>query len=535
MFNFKIVPLSQALSSMWQEIPQNIKVTFISTFIMGIFVHGYMFANIILNCDGILLNGLDGYLTSTLTSGRWFQNFAYSLTGAIPSHWTLGIVSMLYIATAVSIIVACLEIKNIYSCVLACVALVTFPSTATIFSFMYSADTACLSFLLSCLAAFLCKECNYGFIFGSVVLAFSIGIYEAYISFTAGLLVISLIYEVLDRNIGFKAVLAKSIKYFTCLVFGFLFHYIILKIILHMKNVKVDACRDVDQIWKASLSQYHELIEKAYRVFFDIFLDHYYWFTGHLLKRIVFTTLLISIPVMAALIWSNNLSLQTTKSSKRGRMNGLLLVALFLAFPLAVNSIYVFVPYVHTMMIYPLSLTYILAISLMDRLDLSFFNIKSSFKKYVSVSICWVVLAILILVPYNYFVLINGNYFKADIAMRQAYQFSSTLVKNVKDFPDYQKGMKVVLFGLRSEAEDVIMNKLSLHCPFYGVMTKNSIINCYSYGSFFLFMGEDLNILFYPTDANFFDPYREELMQLEIYPSQKSMKVIDNKLFIRIG
>jgi hypothetical protein len=535
MFNFKFVSPSQVLSNLWQEIPQTIKVTFISTFIIGILVHGYMFANIILNCDGILLMGLDGYLSSTLTSGRWFQNFAYSLTGAISAHWTLGIVSVLYIATAVSIIVACLEIKNIYSSILISVALVTFPSTATIFSFMYAADTVYLSFLLSCLAALLCKKFNYGFIFGGIALAFSLGIYQAYISFTAGLLVISLIHEVLSKNNNFKTVLTKSIKYFACLVLGLLFYYIILKVTLYTKGLKVIPSKDVDQIFNTHLSQYYVLIREAYRVFFGFFLKHYFWFTSRLLKKIVFIVLLTSKPAVAVLIWSNNSSLQTTRVSKRDIIiNRLLLIALFLLFPLAVNSIYVFVPYVHNIMIYPLSLTYVLAISLIDRLDSSFFNIKSSFKKYVGISICWTVLAIFILVPYNYFVLINGNYFKADIAMRQAYQFSSTLLKNIKDFPDYQKGMPVILYGTRSNAEDVIMNKLEQHVPFYGVMPKNSIINCYSYGSFFLFMGENLNILF-PSNADFFDPYRDKLMQLEIYPSKRSMIIIDNKLFIRMG
>ena len=167
-----IPPPGQALKKIWQIIPRNIKITFTATFIIGMLVHGYMLANFFLQHDALsnflaFLHGISP--GNTIRSGRWLQETAIASRGLISAPWLLGIISLFYLSITSCIVSLCLETKRIYSGIMIGVLLATFPTTETIFSYMYVADNAFLCALLACLSAFLCKKLRFGFIIGGII------------------------------------------------------------------------------------------------------------------------------------------------------------------------------------------------------------------------------------------------------------------------------------------------------------------------------------------------------------------------------
>ncbi|MCL2827559.1 MAG: glucosyltransferase domain-containing protein [Oscillospiraceae bacterium] len=544
----------QALGGLWQNIPRTIKLTFAATFIFGLLVHGYMLANFLVNHDGI---SYFAYFSPssptnsppTLSSGRWLQEIAILFTGYIPTPWVTGLMSVLYLSITASIIVACLEIKRTYCAILIGLILATFPAAGVVFAYIQVADSIFLSILLACLSAYLSRKFRFGVIFGAILLALSLGIVQTYITFTAGLFLIMLILDTLSKKESAKTILLRGIKYAACLALGLILYFVILWLTLRIRDVSLTAYQGIDQMGRISLTELPSQIRTAYREFFTFFTQHPYWFLSARLQRVsrlIFTLPLILIPAMMALIAAKNWSgakaqRESSKDRKRRMwhtMPYLCLLALFaLLFPLAVNAIYIMgAHFIYLMLLYASVLVFVLLISLLDRLEVSLQGIQSSVKKHLGAFACWISLAVLLFAPYNYFVVLNGNYLQTDLALRQVYHISSTLAGRVRAFPGYEEGMPVVLVGHHSASSTMVMHQLSAHNAMVGFGTTNALINNpFAYTYFFhTFLGESLTLRFLRDEALREEHY-EALSELAVFPAEGSMQVIDGMLFIRVS
>jgi len=551
---FNIPSPTQTLPVLWQGIPRNIKVAFFTTFIAGILVHGYMFANLFLNHDGLhqFLHMLRGHVGATLSSGRWFQNFAIAISGPWPAPWTLGLISSLFISIAACAIVACLEIKRTFIAILIGLILVTFPTTAMAFSYMYVADGLFLSVLLACLAAYVSKTLRFGFILGGMLLALALGIYQAQLAFTSGLFIAMLIIDALKETHCNKAFLLKGVKYFGCLIIGLILYFSILHVMLERHGMVLTSYMNINQMGRAGIApvyEYYRIVIDAYRGFFDFFTNHQYWFLSSSLlslRNFVFMVPVILIPVMSALILLSRPKATPSTDCRKLVINVMLLTFLVCIFPLALNLVYFMLQpqNVYILTLYQLSLVFFLVLALTERLEILQENIlQVSIKKSLCSLICWISILIFVLIPYNYFVVINGSYLKADLAIRQTQQYSAVLLQRLREFPGFEDDMRVVFVGNRSSENDIVMHAFAQHRPAgwgWGMWPwgTSALINSYGYGHFFhIYMGENVQIQlpFVWDRQEFFEPFREELQELTIFPAQGSMMIIDGILFIRMS
>ncbi|MCL2562564.1 MAG: glucosyltransferase domain-containing protein [Oscillospiraceae bacterium] len=522
-------PPSKVLGDLRRRIPKNVKITFCATFIAGVLVHGYLFANFLLNHDGMsyFRQMAAGNTPHTLTSGRWFQGVAIALSGAIPVPWVIGFLSVFYLSLTAAIVVACLEVKRPLYSVLVGLILVTFPAAGVVFAYIQVADSVFLSVLLACFAVLLCKKFRFGFIFGAFSLALSLAIVQTYITLAAGLFVMMLILDILSKQESIKTLLLRGLKYVSCLVLGLAVYFSVLQYMLTTRGVTLSGYQGIDQMGQLPLYRYPRLIELAYQEFFGFFTQHSY---GFLSTRLPFILPLILIPLIIVLLVINK------RPNKRSIPHLILLAVLVALFPAAVNAIYIMgAHFVYLMLLYALALVFVLMAALSDRLDLSLQDMKSSVKKYIGIFVCWVSLAVLVFVPYNYFVVLNGNYLQTDLAIRQTTHVSSTLVQRVRAFPGYEDNMPVVLVGRHSAGSDAVISQLHEHSPMFGFPTTNGLINWHSYRQFFeIFLGEDINLQFLRDDTIRSEHY-EALSELTIFPADGSMMIADGMLFIRVG
>lgn len=542
----------QVLGDLWRNIPKTIKITFFSTFIFGVLVHGYMLANFIINYDGLSYFAyfspeIPTNIPVTLTSGRWFQEIAILISGYIPMPWVTGLMSILYLSVTAGIIVACLEIKRSYCAVLIGLILVTFPAAGVVFAYIQVADSIFLSILLACLSAYLSKKFRFGFLLGAVALALSLGIVQTYITFTAGLFLIMLILDTLKAQEHYKTILLRGVKYFACLALGLATYFVVLQYMLYTRDAVLTAYQNIDQMGQAPLAQYPGLIRTAYREFFQFFSRHAYWFlpsTFRRVSRIIFLLPLVLIPTMMLLIASKNwkrakeyhIPAGRKQWAKRFAPYALLLALFTLLFPLAVNAIYIMGAYfVYLMLLYASVLVFVLLISLLDRLDVSLQEFTSSIKKHFGSFVCWVSLALLVFTPYNYFVVLNGNYLQTDLVLRQAYHISSTLAARIRAFPGYVDGMAVVFVGQQVASSDIVLHQLTQDNNMVGFPTTNTFINWHTYNQFFhIFLGENINV--YPhLNQALRDQHYEALSALTTFPAEGSMLIIGDVLFIRMS
>ena len=172
--------------NLYKRISKHEKSVFMGTFLITFFTHAFILLNHIPNHDGIMFFYHD---QDTIYSGRWFLKYAGALSSYFYLHYLNGFLSIVYISCTTVLVVRLLKIKHLCLGILMGALIGTYPSVACTFTYMYTADAYMLSMLLATIAVYCMVSGDWrkGAL-GSMALGFSMGIYQAYLSFALVLL-----------------------------------------------------------------------------------------------------------------------------------------------------------------------------------------------------------------------------------------------------------------------------------------------------------------------------------------------------------
>src|SRR5690625_4538441 len=158
------------------ELLEKWKLPFLSTFIVGFLVHSFVFTNRFPNWDSI--NNFYSSQEKEM-SGRFFLTFANGLSSYFELQWLNGVLTLLYLAVIVIMIIVLFNIKNSLVKILISILAVTAPTVASTFSYMYTADGYFLGVALAMVALVVAKHFEKGFLFSPFLIFISVGIYQA--------------------------------------------------------------------------------------------------------------------------------------------------------------------------------------------------------------------------------------------------------------------------------------------------------------------------------------------------------------------
>lgn len=531
MLDFLSTSPSKSIKKAWNGIPKNIRITFFVTFALGIFVHLYMMMGVYLNHDG-----LSKFMVSFngLNTGRWVQGAAVRLGGFNAVPVVRGTLAIFYIAVSTCLIVYCLQIDKLFYSLFIGVLMVTFPATASSFMYIYTTDAIHFATITSVLAVFFCfKYQKYGFIAGGVMLGISLGMYQSYISFASAMFVLMLMLDVLRTKDSVKTLIIRAVKYFSSLVIGFLIYFPIMKLSLYLNpQHQLTTNKQMDQMGQISLSEVPARIAACYKEIISFFGNPEYFprFLGG--YSIYIPLIFLIFAAIAILLLFYLVLIRKTYETPSRFIFLLLLVAVW---PMAVNTNYLMVQesrFVYLLMQYPLVLVYIFAVVLLHETDISLPKLKNNAVKYIAVILSWVQIAILLFLSYSYFIGINEGYVKASLITSQTYYYSEKLIENIESCPDYEKGMPVRTIG-EAKHDDTLpyLNQNDA----YGYTVKNNLVIAEGYHRFFeIYFGINFDIATM-SDKEWLEEHAKEIEEMEIYPDQGAMKVIDGVLFIKLG
>ena len=159
------------------------KLAFFSALVIGLIAHLYKFTNTLLNHDALY----HVYATqNTLAIGRWFLMVACWPSTFFDLPWITGLFSLFWIGLTAAVIVDIFEVKNPVAIALTGGLLVSFPCIVNTFFFQYAADGYMLAMFLAALAVRLSlvgdRNRKHTFL-ALLLICFSCGIYQAYVSF----------------------------------------------------------------------------------------------------------------------------------------------------------------------------------------------------------------------------------------------------------------------------------------------------------------------------------------------------------------
>lgn len=524
--------LENRVSKWYKELPKNIKIAFVSTFILGLICHAYMMTNKWVNLDDIvqLVDNME-----RTSSGRWFLMFPSAIGSDFSLPWLNGLLTILYSAIMSSLIVAMFDIKSKISTILISRIIITFPTIGALMPFMNTQDSYQFGAMLAGIAAYLLVKKENGYIISTILLTLSLGIYQTYLGYAGALILIYIMLELFKNKDNYKEMLILFAKTAISFVLSLIIYLIISRGIFG--HLLVDY-KGLDTMGSLPLNQLHIIIFNAYKGMFDFFAG--YEFNYHF----VFMPYLFLIGFVLTLY----LIYYIAKKSAMEKRKVTFLLILIALFPLAVNIIYVMSWQAGVMlrMVYGYTVAFMLPLILIDYIyknlnnDVQFSDIelkkseeKNTHKKKHLIYYAVIFLTVISsLAVYNNIYVTNKAYFKVGVTNQNSENYANRIISRIEMVDGYTEKTKVVFLGNPDSRTYFTKNYDPRDVqPF---IIANHLTRLYSFKYYpSRFLGFNNVIKDYDEITEELEPLRNVIENMPLYPANNSIQMIDDTIYVK--
>ncbi len=510
---------SEILAYLKQNIKREWKIAFATVLVLGLCVHMPMMMRDIPNHDGLDSMHFD---QNMITSGRWFLSVACGFSSYYTLPWLIGLLSVLYLGLAAVALVEFLDLKSVGAIVTVSGLLVSFPTLASTFAYVFTMDGYMLAVFLAILSVLLTKKYPKGFIGGGICLAFSMGIYQSYLAFAVLLSIYGILMIAMDQGAA-KEKLGRSLKYLYMGVLGAGGYYVILQVLLKIQGKELASYQGINGMGTVEGAGIVGTVKKMYSDFFAFTLD------GNVLMNNAFSigAVIVLAVFVAGVLVACVLKKKWWKSPWLYIMLGLLAVGL----PVATNMILFISPDVtyHALMRYQWVLYPILFVAFVERVLREWFDKKNA---KVAWSNCLVVLAAGVLV-WNYVVTDNIAYSNLQKKYEKTYAYCIRLLDRIEQTEGYYQGMPIAMVGVVGDeaypvtdiTQDVTSNLIGMNGDYLLYTGQNYKLFMEHY------LGASLNIL--PPEAMEKMYYDERYVRMNSFPASDSIRIMDGIMYIK--
>lgn len=492
---------------------------FLCTFALGLVVHFYAFTNFMYNHDGpgqILSSG------DTTHLGRWFIMVANAISSFVYLPWVNGLLSLVYLGLAMAVITEIFTLQSRLSIFLAAFVLVAFPSITATYSYMFTADCYMLGVLFSCLAVLCCQKGKWGFALGGVFLTLSLGIYQAYISFAVGLILVRLFLLALDKAATLKSFLLAAGRYLAMGAIGVVGNILVLRVILHLRGWQLTNYQNMSVLSGSPgemLTTVFHNIGRALRVF-AVWVFRIPGFHTPL-RRLV---LMVYALLVAALVVYAIVRARAWRPVWRLLAAGAALALL----PLGLNT--AFLPgaeYIHMVILQPYSLFYMLLAIGLDKLPAAPLlpRLGRIAAAVLTAFMC-----------FQFWLTANIAYTSMDLRMEKMASLSVRVVDRIEQTEGYTPGMPLIILGRFSE--EYYPNE-TLLTPMIEYINDTAHTNfLYDHANYSWYL-RDFHYLDLPvnTDWDMMEQLAttDEVQAMGVFPQANSVRVIDGSVVLKLS
>lgn len=230
------------------KLKKEYKIAFISTFFITLLIHLYKFTNTLPNHDSVFNYYSD---QNVLGSGRWALSLACGISSYYDLPWINGLLSCIFIALTVVVIVALFELKNPVLIGLTGALLAASPATTETFFFLFTADGYMIAMFLAALSVYFSKigeTRKTRLILSGACIAISCGIYQAYVSFALLLAVCYLIDALLQNKFSEKDYLKWILHQVIIYIVSLAAYYIIWKLCMYLSGTAANNYQGISDV-----------------------------------------------------------------------------------------------------------------------------------------------------------------------------------------------------------------------------------------------------------------------------------------------
>ncbi len=498
-----------------EKIPRRIKACFLSGLGFGFLTHMVMLTHKLPNWDDLgnyNAFGVGGEF------GRWALRFVHPLGGIWSNPWINGVLTLVLLSVAFCFFYEGLELKSITSAVLFPMILMTFPSLASVLTYMFMADLTGFSICLAAIAFYLARRYPRGFLWGVPCLVFSMGIYQSHICFTISALLMALLTDSLKAENTFGKLMKRGASYAVMLLGSTVLYYIVA--IARYPQLVMTEQNGIGSMGHISLLRLPKLVVKGYLRIARYFLFGSYSFQSgfmHVCNLLVFIVLIVLF-ILAV----------RKKEIHKKRGNFVFSLMCVFLFPLGMSFVDIMAPDANfsMLMIYQFAFFYAAVLVLYEQLG----RTGKRLQELVSLA----GLLLVLLTGYGDFLVTNEAYFRMEMTYERVYAYLTRIMVRVESMEGYQAGDPILLVGTFDEEsmagyrmEEEKFYDYSGVALEYGLMTPGARENFIR-----IFFGRQMEYAPEETDEIKASP---EFQSMAVYPSEMSIKKIGGRWIVRIS
>lgn len=497
-----------------QYIKKEWKVAFFATIIIGLLIHMPMMIRDIPNHDGLDSIHFD---QNMLVSGRWFLSFACGISSYYTLPWLIGILAIIYLGLTSVLLVDFLEVEDTISVVLISGLLVSFPALASTFAYVFTMDGYMLAVFLAVLSVWLTKKKRLGFISGAVSLAFSIGIYQAYLPFAVLLCIYGILMIAMEKG-DVREKFLNGLHYLYMGILGSIGYYVILQIMLKIQDTEIGTYQEGSKLGMLGGTSLIQTIKKIYVDFFA------FTFNGNVLMNNLFSITMVVLLGLVTLITLIRLVAYT--DWWRSPWFYLIGIMLAIGLPLATNIMLLILPGVtyHLLMRYQWILFLILMVAFVSRYNKGLFGDTRRE---------WLVFLTTGILIWNFAVTDNIAYSNLQKKYERTYSYCVRLLDRIEQTEGYYQGIPIAMIGVVGEdsypqtdiTQAVTSNLIGMNGEFLLYTGNNYELFIKHY------LGATLNIL--PPESMEEMYYSKEYREMESFPAADSIRIINGIMYIK--
>lgn len=517
----------ECLKKIWRRIPSQVKFAFFGTIIIGLMTHLYMFTNKLYNYDE-LANMPAGYGTGA-QSGRWFLSLLGDRMAVEFGNYSIpflnGMISVLFIAISAALVVDMFKVKsNFYSAAIGGL-MVSFPAVVSSFYFMYTVVFYYFAVLMSVLAAYVVVKFPKNIflhIAAVVMLACSLGIYQAYFANAACLLLMMVIMLCVDFDSErtWKEILITAIRYLAVLALGMVLYFVLNKFFLNYWGVQLNGYQGIDTMGKMTLADLVRTVKLCYSQFINLCYGHVcYLNPTSWVKRSFFVIMVIyAVGALTKIFGEKNCVVKKV-----------FLGLGFCLIPLGSFLVYVMVPngWVYALMAYAVVFVPVFALVWVDHYHVAF-DKNDVLRKLMQ----WAAMLVSVVMLVVYVWYGNGCYLSMEYTKYHDMAYYETMVTQIKSVEGYSDELPVALIG--DTITDSTNNMGSMMGLTFGMDGKlESNVNVYS-RTFIItkLLGFAPQFAGYEQIVELME--NEEVKEMPCYPDDGSIKIVDDVVVVKM-
>lgn len=505
------------------------KKIFLITLITSMVVHFQLYALIITGPD-TLINSM--YHQADIWEAmllRFGLDFMQAIKGNIVSPILATLLSSVFLAITVVLVIDIFKIKNKYLKYITSILFSVAPNISATLTFFYCSDAYMLGMLLATLSVYIIRKYEnkkWPIIIGGTLIAIAMGMYQTYLSVALVLIVSTTIIDIFNKK-ETKQIFINIIKNILMIILSIIVFYILAHLTLICKNLLISFYSGANEIGFSTLIKLPILLPEAYKSFFDYFftdgiLPNTIWHTN-ILYIIIFTIILLSI---ICLIIKNKLY--------KNIINLILLIIFLVTLPICFGVIEIIAPDVNIHILMACSMIYVFPI---------FFTILEMLPKgKITKTFKYIVTICSILIAWNYIWQDNASYIAIKSMQNQAESTATRLVTQIEQLDEYTPEMPILLSGGFENNEYFEKNNTSIETKkiydrTWGFISEYPTIwwgNLDSWRKiFYEYVGVNVKLVSEWECQDIFKT--EDYKTMKHYPENGSIKIINNTVVVKLS